>query len=107
MREKGFGDEYVNRYKMVSKFFQQRRPLVILICGSPCSGEASVLPSRLSPFAGHFSGDLLTGNYLFLKAGKSTLAQALASRLNLPNVLQTDIIHEVQLQKQQCLLAPL
>ena len=29
-------------------------------------------------------------------AGKSTFAQQLASRLNLPNVLQTDIIYEVR-----------
>ena len=33
-------------------------------------------------------------------AGKSTIAQALASRLNLPNVLQTDVVYEVSL----CLL---
>jgi hypothetical protein len=30
-----------------------------------------------------------------LAAGKSTLAQQLAARLNLPNVLQTDIIYQV------------
>lgn len=30
-----------------------------------------------------------------LGAGKSTLAQQLAARLNLPNVLQTDIIYQV------------
>eukprot|EP00884_Botryococcus_braunii_P006300 jgi/Botrbrau1/15671/Bobra.4_1s0053.2 len=64
MRSRGFGDEYVQRYKMVSQFFQQRRPLIILICGLPCTG-------------------------------KSTVAQQLASRLNLPNVLQTDIICEL------------
>jgi cytidylate kinase len=29
-----------------------------------------------------------------LAAGKSTLAQQLAARLNLPNVLQTDIIYQ-------------
>lgn len=28
-------------------------------------------------------------------AGKSSLAQQLASRLNLPNVLQTDVLYEV------------
>ena len=32
------------------------------------------------------------------RAGKSTLAQQLASRLNLPNVLQTDIIYEARPQ---------
>ena len=35
-------------------------------------------------------------------AGKSTLAQQLASRLNLPNVLQTDIIYEVRAGSAQC-----
>ena len=30
-----------------------------------------------------------------MHTGKSTLAQQLASRLNLPNVLQTDIVYEV------------
>lgn len=39
MRSKGFGDEYINRYKMVNQFFQQKRPLIILICGSACTGE--------------------------------------------------------------------
>lgn len=38
MRTRGFGDEYVDRYKMVTKFFQQRRPLIVLICGVPCTG---------------------------------------------------------------------
>lgn len=40
MRARGFEDEYVKRYKMVTKFFQQRRPLIVLICGVPCTGEA-------------------------------------------------------------------
>lgn len=35
-------------------------------------------------------------------AGKSTLAQQLASRLNLPNVLQTDIIYEVRASSTRC-----
>ena len=34
-------------------------------------------------------------NMAALAAGKSTLAQQLAARLNLPNVLQTDIIYQV------------
>ena len=38
LRARGFGDEYVDRYKMVTKFFQQRRPLIVLICGVPCTG---------------------------------------------------------------------
>ena len=31
-----------------------------------------------------------------LGAGKSTIAQMLASSFNMPNVLQTDIFHEVR-----------
>ncbi len=41
MEEKGFGGEYVKRYKMVTNFFRQRRPLIILICGVHCSGKSS------------------------------------------------------------------
>ena len=39
MEEAGFGDEYVKRYKMVSSFFRQRRPLIVQLCGAPCTGE--------------------------------------------------------------------
>ena len=39
MSSRGFGEEYIERYKMVSKFFQQRRPLIVLICGSPFTGK--------------------------------------------------------------------
>jgi cytidylate kinase len=38
---------------------------------------------------------VLTSRGPRLTAGKSTLAQQLAARLNLPNVLQTDIIYQV------------
>ena len=38
MRGRGFADEFVKRYKMVTDFFQQRRALIILICGVPCTG---------------------------------------------------------------------
>jgi hypothetical protein len=64
MRARGFGDEYIDRYRMMNTFQQQKRPLIILICGSACSG-------------------------------KSTLAQQLASRLNLPNVLQIDAFRDL------------
>ncbi|PRW57326.1 P-loop containing nucleoside triphosphate hydrolases superfamily isoform 1 [Chlorella sorokiniana] len=64
LRKKGYGDEYVQRYQMVTRFFQQKRPLIVLIAGSACTG-------------------------------KSTLAQQLASRLNMPNVLQTDVLYEL------------
>jgi len=47
MCTRGFGHEYVDRYKMVTKFFQQRRPLIVLICGVPCTGakQYAVSPS--------------------------------------------------------------
>jgi hypothetical protein len=38
MHMRGFGDEHVSRYRLVTKFFQQRRPLIVLICGVPCTG---------------------------------------------------------------------
>ncbi|KAI4338776.1 hypothetical protein MLD38_023789 [Melastoma candidum] len=64
MERRGFGEEYINRYKMMTRFHHQRVPLVILICGTAC-------------------------------VGKSTIATQLAQRLNLPNVLQTDMVYEL------------
>lgn len=64
MEGKGFGAEYKKRYKMVHQFHQERRPLIIIVCGAPCTG-------------------------------KSSLAQQLASRFNMPNVLQTDMFYEL------------
>lgn len=64
LNSRGYGQEYIERYRLFNTFFQQRRPLIILIAGTGCTG-------------------------------KSTLAQQLASRLNLPNVLQTDMLHEL------------
>lgn len=64
MERRGYGEEYINRYKMMTRFHHQRVPLVILVCGTACSG-------------------------------KSTIATQLAQRLNLPNVLQTDMVYEL------------
>ncbi|KAI3977441.1 hypothetical protein MKX01_000354 [Papaver californicum] len=64
MERRGYGEEYVNRYNMMTRFHHQRVPLVILICGTAC-------------------------------AGKSTIATQLAQQLNLPNVLQTDMVYEL------------
>ncbi|KAL9296050.1 hypothetical protein ACSQ67_021946 [Phaseolus vulgaris] len=64
MERRGYGDEYINRYKMMTGFHHQRVPLVILVCGTAC-------------------------------VGKSTIATQLAQRLNLPNVLQTDMVYEL------------
>ncbi|MCO5588947.1 hypothetical protein L7F22_042910 [Adiantum nelumboides] len=64
MERRGYGEEYINRYKMMTRFHHQRVPLVILVCGTAC-------------------------------VGKSTVATQLAQRLNLPNVLQTDMVYEL------------
>ncbi|XP_022952091.1 uncharacterized protein LOC111454853 [Cucurbita moschata] len=64
MERRGYGEEYINRYKMMTRFHHQRVPLVILVCGTAC-------------------------------VGKSTIATQLAQRLNLPNVLQTEMVYEL------------
>lgn len=64
MERRGYGEEYINRYKMMTRFHHMRVPLVILVCGTACTG-------------------------------KSTIATQLAQRLNLPNVLQTDMVYEL------------
>ncbi|GAB2265440.1 hypothetical protein Dimus_000495 [Dionaea muscipula] len=64
MERRSFGEEYINRYKMMTRFHHLRVPLVILVCGTACSG-------------------------------KSAIATQLAQRLNLPNVLQTDMVYEL------------
>lgn len=38
MEQHGYGDEFIRRYKTLSRFHLARRPLVVLICGAPCSG---------------------------------------------------------------------
>lgn len=64
MEKRGYGEDYISRYKMMTRFHHQRVPLVILVCGTACTG-------------------------------KSTIATQLAQRLNLPNVLQTDMVYEL------------
>lgn len=39
MHGQGFGEEFVTRYRMVNQFFQQKRPLIILICGTVSTGD--------------------------------------------------------------------
>ncbi|XP_042505891.1 uncharacterized protein LOC122082414 isoform X2 [Macadamia integrifolia] len=74
MERRGYGEEYINRYKMMTRFHHQRVPLVILVCGTAC-------------------------------VGKSTIATQLAQRLNLPNVLQTDMVYELLRTSTDALLA--
>ncbi|GLI69616.1 hypothetical protein VaNZ11_014283 [Volvox africanus] len=75
MREKGYGQAYIDCYRTVSEFYQLRQPLVIILCGAPCTG-------------------------------KSTIAQQLAARLNMPNVMQTDVICELMRRGTGGSLAP-
>ncbi|KVI07584.1 hypothetical protein Ccrd_014052, partial [Cynara cardunculus var. scolymus] len=76
MKWRGYGQEYINRYKMMTRFHHRRVPLVILVCGTAC-------------------------------VGKSTIATQLAQRLNLPNVLQTDMVYELLRTSTEYVNAPL
>ena len=38
----GFGDAEVARFKMVSRFQQSKRPLIIFLCGAPCGAKTRV-----------------------------------------------------------------
>ena len=40
MHSRGFTDTYVRRFRMVTRFHLQRRPLVIFISGTACTGFA-------------------------------------------------------------------
>lgn len=114
--------------QMVTRFFQQKRPLIVLIAGSACTGgrrgpgpgwmECMGQRARLIGFqvtqvqccisvvcqqvVGHACSltaaptAASTAARTAAPAGKSTLAQQLASRLNMPNVLQTDVLYEVR-----------
>ncbi|XP_010264321.1 PREDICTED: uncharacterized protein LOC104602358 isoform X2 [Nelumbo nucifera] len=51
MERRGYGEEYINRYKMMTRFHHQRVPLVILVCGTACVGKstiATLLAQRLN-----------------------------------------------------------
>ncbi|KAG2628418.1 hypothetical protein PVAP13_3KG385581 [Panicum virgatum] len=38
----GYGEDYINRYKMMTRFHHQRVPLVILVCGTVCTGKSTI-----------------------------------------------------------------
>ena len=64
MAARGYGPEYADCCRLVTAFYQMRRPLAIVVCGAAWTG-------------------------------KSAIAQALAARINVPNVMQTDVVYEV------------
>ncbi|KAB2598502.1 hypothetical protein D8674_001422 [Pyrus ussuriensis x Pyrus communis] len=42
MEQRGYGEEYLNRYKMMTRFHHQRVPLIILLCGTACVGKSTI-----------------------------------------------------------------
>eukprot|EP00897_Mesotaenium_endlicherianum_P007861 jgi/Mesen1/7102/ME000369S06424 len=76
MERRGYGAEYVSRYRMMTRFHQERVPLIVLVCGTAC-------------------------------VGKSMLATQLSQRLNLPNVLQTDMVYELLRSAEDAPVGPL
>ncbi|CAI9270487.1 unnamed protein product [Lactuca saligna] len=38
----GYGQEYINHYKMMARFHHQRVPLVILVCDTACVGKSTI-----------------------------------------------------------------
>ncbi|KAL3524151.1 hypothetical protein ACH5RR_016985 [Cinchona calisaya] len=42
MERRGYGAEYINRYKMMTRFHHQRVPLVILVCGTASVGKSTI-----------------------------------------------------------------
>ncbi|KAG2544239.1 hypothetical protein PVAP13_9NG836700 [Panicum virgatum] len=42
IEKRGYGEDYINRYKMMTRFHHQRVPLVILVCGTACTGKSTI-----------------------------------------------------------------
>jgi 2-phosphoglycerate kinase len=42
MEKRGYGEDYINRYKMMTRFHHQRVPLVVLVCGTACTGKSTI-----------------------------------------------------------------
>ena len=61
MNSLNYGEEYTKRYKIITKFYQKRTPLIILVGGTYC-------------------------------IGKSTIVTQLSQRINIGNILQTNIV---------------
>eukprot|EP01113_Clastostelium_recurvatum_P033290 TRINITY_DN4384_c0_g1_i4.p1 TRINITY_DN4384_c0_g1~~TRINITY_DN4384_c0_g1_i4.p1 ORF type:complete len:600 (-),score=149.07 TRINITY_DN4384_c0_g1_i4:32-1774(-) len=51
MQSYGYGEKYIYRYRMTTRFHHQRVPLIILLCGTRCTGKswlATQLAERLN-----------------------------------------------------------
>lgn len=42
MERRGYGAEYIERYKMMTRFHHQRTPLIIIVCGTACVGKSTL-----------------------------------------------------------------
>nr|XP_029148472.1 uncharacterized protein LOC112750479 isoform X1 [Arachis hypogaea] len=42
MERRGYREEYISHYKMMTRFHHQRVPLVILVCGTACVGKSTI-----------------------------------------------------------------
>ncbi|EFJ08594.1 hypothetical protein SELMODRAFT_448010 [Selaginella moellendorffii] len=82
MERRGYGTDYINRYKMMTRFHHQRIPLIILVCGTACVGKSTIatqLAQRLN------LPNVLQASYLSLRV--------LVVRLHLAS--QTDMVYEL------------
>lgn len=43
MSDCSYDAHYVKRYKLVTKFYQMRKPFVILVCGTKCMGKSTLV----------------------------------------------------------------
>jgi hypothetical protein len=92
MRKRAYGDDVASRYRMLAAFHVKRAPLIVLVCGSVCTGK-STIAAALSQACARF---------LCSRALSSCLEQPpeplepVAQRLNLPNMLQTEVVYEAR-----------
>ena len=93
MRKRAFGDDFISRYRMLSAFHLKRAPLVLLIVGGVCTGKTTVATklSQVRQMQGVSPGRLASIVCLLLRV----LSDSPLQRLNLPNVLQTDMVYQV------------
>jgi len=43
MKTIGYGDKFVQRYKMISTFYQKRLPFIIYVAGTECMGKSTLV----------------------------------------------------------------
>lgn len=43
LKKEKYGDKYIQRYEMITKFYQKRVPFVIMITGTECMGKSTLV----------------------------------------------------------------